>query len=202
MFCPFCLRNNVRVNGLKTYERAVYVYIEGQPQGKSKAPINVNKGASPLITDKRLKNDFNKSQNQKWRFYKCPRCKGFFKTKEQVTYCPYIYSPKKEDMDRYDAKQSRKRIDKIIENHLETENPQPIEEPKRMIQVAQHEWVIIGDKEASKTTLKNLILKNFGEEIRKDIEKDLYDLLHSGKITLDEMYEILESIKQESKSLD
>ena len=200
MFCPFCLRKNVRVHGLKTYERAIY--MEGKTQGGDWSHTNVMKDISPLISDNRIKNNFNKSRNQKWRFYKCPRCKGFFKTKEQVSYYSYIYSPKKEDMDKYDAKQSKKRIVKIIKNHLETEYPQPVEEPIRIVRAGPNEGIIIGDKEASKKSVKEIILKTFGKDIIKDLEKDLFDLLHSGEITLDEMYELLESIKQGSISSD
>jgi len=200
MFCPFCLQNNVQVNGFKTYEKSFY--IKRRTQKGIYVQMTVNKGLYPLRRDKRLKDDFNKSQNQKWRFYKCPRCKGLFKTKEQVTYCSYTYTPKKKDIDRYDAKQSKKQINKIIKNHLETEYPQQVNEIKEIRQVTTNEWVIIGDKEASKKSVKHNILKTFGPDISEDIEKDFYDLFHKGKVTLDEMYGILESIKQELELLD
>jgi hypothetical protein len=188
------------VNGFKTYEKSFY--IKRRTQKGIYVQMTVNKGLYPLRRDKRLKDDFNKSQNQKWRFYKCPRCKGLFKTKEQVTYCSYTYTPKKKDIDRYDAKQSKKQINKIIKNHLETEYPQQVNEIKEIRQVTTNEWVIIGDKEASKKSVKHNILKTFGPDISEDIEKDFYDLFHKGKVTLDEMYGILESIKQELELLD
>lgn len=198
MFCPYCLKQKVKIHGEKTSERAVY--IESRiAKGKDKGQwnfANIKAGFSPLTDDKRLKNDFNKSRNQKWRFYKCPRCKGFYKTKETIEYYCYAHVPKQEDIDRYDSEQVKKKVDGIIKGHLKIEE-YPVKPEKR----PKKQSIILGSDGYFRTVdkkqeIKDIIVEIFGKDITEDLEKDLMDLYQNKQITSEELYRSFGEIRR------
>jgi hypothetical protein len=153
--------------------------------------------------DGRFKNNFHQSKNLQYRYYACPRCKGRFRTKEEISYYSYAYNPNSDDIERYDKQNSLNKIDSIIEEHIDSNYPDQSDiiqrtKPEKEIIVDVDSNIINITKDTSRMDeyeLQDLTLKLFGEDILKDIERDLQDLLSKGKITLDNAYKIRELLK-------
>ena len=208
MYCPYCLKKGKKISGEKTSERAIYTEDWAVILKKGKIVktgewnhANIKHGVSPLRNDKRLKEDFNKTLNQQWRFYKCPRCKGFFKTVETITYYSYAHVPKRKDTDKYDATQKRKKVNKIIKKHLiEKEYPPPKEKHKEIPwvreEIVEETPGEIKVRVVSKQDIVREMVSNvFGEYIDKDYEHDLLELYHKKLITKKQLDTYLKEMK-------
>ena len=111
MFCPYCLKAKVKVVADSISNPNDQITVIKTSDGRVIPNIHA------LGLDGRFKDDFNQSQNIQYWFYKCPRCKGRFKTKEIIEYYDYSFSPNQEDIEVYDIKLASEKTDKIVKEH-------------------------------------------------------------------------------------
>jgi len=193
MFCPYCLNHNSRI----VAEEGCKLTLEDEKMNIITSDGRIVPNLNAIRKDGRLINNFNRSKNIRWKFYTCPRCKCRFKTKEQIAYYSYNYKPKQEDIDRYDSQIALNKIDNIVEKHIESEYPNTIKRLQKLF--SPRGRVTIDDEEDE---IHTLIIRLFGNDIKKDIEEDLIEQYRNGKFTLDDVYQMMELIDREIKYIE
>jgi hypothetical protein len=131
LLCPYC-KNNSPSKTIFASEIPI-TNIKGSKYGK-------------------LIDGINRATSERYRRYKCFRCKGVFTTRERPHEIDYNFTPKAEDLEIY-AKRLKEG-----------------KEPKLLYRTQVNEKV------------QELILKVFGEDIKKDIELDLKELERRKKV--------------------
>lgn len=203
MFCPYCLKHNSRI----VAEEGCKLTLDDEIMNIKTSDERIIPNLNAIRKDGRLINNFNRSKNIQWKFYTCPRCKCRFKTKEQIAYYSYNYKPKQEDIDRYDGQIALNKIDNIVERHIESDYPNTIKMLQQLFSprgraTIDKNGMVNDTTRVDEDEIHTLIIRLFGNDIKKDIEEDLNEQYRNGKITLDDVYQMMELIDREIKYIE
>lgn len=169
--CPYCRKADAK----RQYEKKVKIkYLET----KSKM-------------------EFKKSTPIKYYKYKCPRCKGIFYTKEVYSKLNSHTIPKNEDLEAYDKRKTLNKIDTIFDKYLKNLEKEKFDTSLNLLDYKELEESLMNRKKImymynegeEPLDIKELILKTFGDDIRKDIELDIQELSNDDDIN--SLYQIL-----------